>query len=57
MEKRVNYLPLIILLMTLKKKRFQNIVGKEENSGNQHFLLCPQYFLSYPEKKLSFGSP
>ena len=25
-------------------KAFENIVGKEENAGNQHFLLCPQYF-------------
>ena len=24
--------------------RFENIVGKEENAGNQHFLLLPQCF-------------
>ena len=27
------------------KKYFENIVGKGENAGNQHFLLFPQYFL------------
>ena len=25
---------------------FENIVGKGENAGNQHFLLFPQYFSS-----------
>ena len=30
-----------------RKKPFENIVGKEENAGNQHFLLFPQCFLSY----------
>ena len=24
--------------------RIENIVGKEENAGNQHFFLFPQYF-------------
>ena len=24
--------------------RVENIVGKEENAGNQHFLLFPQCF-------------
>ena len=33
------------LLLTLKKKAFENIVGKEENAGNQHFLPFPQCFL------------
>ena len=33
------------LLMTLKKKPFETIVGKGENAGNQHFLLFQQYFL------------
>ena len=32
----------------LKEKPFENIVGKEENAGNQHFLLFPQCF--YPMK-------
>ena len=43
--------------MTLKKEPFKNIVGKEENAGNQHFLPFPQCFLSYPEQILPFGSP
>ena len=28
-----------------RKKPFENIVGKGENAGNQHFLLFPQCFL------------
>ena len=39
--------------MTQKLKfvlgRAENVVGKGENAGNQHFLLFPQYF-----QKLSF---
>ena len=27
----------------------ENIVGKGENAGNQHFLLFPQCFLSFPK--------
>ena len=27
--------------MPLRKKPFENIVGKGENAGNQHFLLFP----------------
>ena len=42
-----NSLPHSRLLRTLKKKPFVNIVGKEENAGNQHFLLFPQCFLPY----------
>ena len=30
-------------------ERVKNFVGKKENAGHQHFLLCPQYF-----QKLSF---
>ena len=30
--------------MTLGKKPFENIVGKGEYAGNQHFLLFPQCF-------------
>ena len=33
------------LFTTLKKKYFENIVGKGENAGNQHFLLFSQCFL------------
>ena len=29
--------------MALKKEPFENIVGKEENAGNQHFHLFPQF--------------
>ena len=31
--------------MTIGDKSFENIVGKGENAGNQHFLLFPQCFL------------
>ena len=40
-----------VLLTTLSKKSFENIVGKGENAGNQHFLLFPPCFQSYPKKK------
>ena len=33
---------------------FENIVGKGENAGNQHFLLFLQCFLSIPEGILVF---
>ena len=33
-----------------KKKAFENIAGKGENAGNQHFLLFPQCFLFIPER-------
>ena len=33
------------LLTTSKKKLFENIVGKDENAGNQHFLCFSQSFL------------
>ena len=36
-------------------KPFENIEGKGENAGNQHFLLFPQCFLPYQKLfKLSF---
>ena len=38
---------------TLKKKAFENIVGKGENAGDQHFLLFPQCFLPVPKQILS----
>ena len=31
------------LLTTLKEMNFESIVGKEENAGNQHFILFQQY--------------
>ena len=38
------------LLTTLWKQPFENIVGKGENAGNQHFLLFPQCFLPFPKQ-------
>ena len=34
--------------MTVRKKTFENSVGKAENAGNQHFVLFQQYFLDLP---------
>ena len=42
------------LLTTLDKKAFENIVGKGENAGNQHFLLFPQCFQPYQGHESSF---
>ena len=42
--------------MTLKMYPFENIVGKEENAGNQHFLLLQQCFLSF-SKQISIFLP
>ena len=33
-----------------KKKPFEDIVGKGEIAGNQHFLLFPQCFLLVPKQ-------
>ena len=33
---------------------FENIVGKRENTGNQHFLLFPQCFLPYQRQNSQF---
>ena len=35
---------------------FENIVGKEENAGNQHFLLFPQRFLPFKDNFLFLGN-
>ena len=35
------HLTLYHTIPTLGKKPFENIVGKAENAGNQHFLLFP----------------
>ena len=40
------------LFMTLEKKPFENIVGKGENAGNQHFLLFPTMFSTLPNTNL-----
>ena len=45
------------LLTILRKKTFENIVGKGENADYQHFLLFPQCFLFYQGKILSFWPP
>ena len=37
-------------LMHWRKMPFENIIGKEENTGNQHFLLFPQCFPSYERR-------
>ena len=37
--------------MNQKERAVENIVGKGENAGNQHFLLFPQCYLAiYPIK-------
>ena len=41
--------------MTLKEKPFENIEGRGENAGNQHFLLFPR-FLPYPMQISIFDS-
>ena len=33
---------------------FENIMGKGENSGNQHFLLFPNCFLLFLKQNLNF---
>ena len=40
-------------LITLGKKFFENILGKGENAGNQHFLLFPQCFFEPFPKQIS----
>ena len=40
------------LLTTVKKKAFENTVGKGENAGNHS--IFPQYFLPYQGEKSSF---
>ena len=36
----------------MKKNSSEDIVGKEENAGNQHFLLFPQCFKKAPFFKI-----
>ena len=38
-----------------QKKAFENIVGKGENAGNQHFLLFPTMFSSPSETEIITG--
>ena len=42
------------ILTTLKMKPFENIVGKVENAGNQHFLIFPECFLPNPKRIFVF---
>ena len=42
------------LLTTLSKEVFENILGKGENAGNQHFLLFPKCFLAYQRHESPF---
>ena len=35
------------LLAPLEKRALENIVGKGENAGSQHFFLFPPYFLPF----------
>ena len=44
------------LLTTPKQMPFENIVGKGENVGNQHFLLFPQCFLPFTKQIYKFQS-
>ena len=43
-------------LTAYRKKTFENIAGKEENAGKQHFLVFPQYFLPVSNQSLLFES-
>ena len=42
------------LLTNQGKKPIDNIVGKGENAGNQHFLRFPQCFLNSSQSKVQF---
>ena len=44
-------------LTTLEKKIFGNIVGKEENTGKQPFLLFQKCFLLYRGQAASIRQP
>ena len=45
-----------LLTTTLDKKHFENIMGKGENAGYQHFLLFSQCFLPFPTQISIFNS-
>ena len=42
------------VLMTLRKRPVENIVGKGENGGNQHFHLFTQWFLNFKRQTQLF---
>ena len=44
------------LFTTLSKRPFENIVGKGENAGNQHFLLFPPCFLALSSREISISA-
>ena len=54
-KKNLNYLftTQSRLLTTLRKKPLENIVGKGENAGIQHFHISPQCFLPHHRQKSS----
>ena len=37
-----------------ERESFENIVGKGENAGKQHFLLIPTMFSTLPKTSLKF---
>ena len=43
-----------LVFTNFRKKPFENIVGKRENAGYQHFLLYSLCFLSYERKNSPF---
>ena len=43
-------------LTTFRKKTSEDIVGKGENAGNQHFLLFPQCFQPF-QTQISIFQP
>ena len=36
-----------LVFTTLEENSFENILGRRENTGNQHFFLIPQCFLPF----------
>ena len=42
-----------LLLTTLKKKPFENTVGKGENASKQHFLHFPQCFVTLSKTEIN----
>ena len=40
------YIKVFRVLTTMREEPLENIVGKGENAGYQHFLLVPQCFLA-----------
>ena len=41
-------------LTTLRKVAFENILGKGENAGDQHFLLFPRMLSTFPKANFKF---